>query len=246
MCYNIAYLEARAEKYANRYKDIPQITWQQRLEFEKGLPVYYFVSGFVHPRLPVLTTTGLHLYEWGLIPAWVKDEATAKDLRTKTLNAVGETVFEKPSFRSSIAKKRCLVSVSGFYEWRDYKKKKYPYFVKVKDEDIFSLGGIYENWVDKNTGEVHDTFSILTTAANPLMEKIHNLKKRMPLILTREQEKQWLDPSLSPEEIKKLITPFDERLMEAYSVSQQANSPRNNRNVPEIMNKVEYAELESE
>ncbi len=80
------------------------------------LPVYYFVSGFAHPRLPIVKHDGIFLYQWGLIPFWVKDEEVAKLSQQRTLNAVGETVFSKPSFKNSIATKRCLLGVNGFYE----------------------------------------------------------------------------------------------------------------------------------
>lgn len=243
MCYNLAYLERRAQKLAERYKEVLQKP-DSVPPFIDKLPSFYFISGFVHPHLPVITYEGLRIYEWGLVPFWVKDIAGAKEIQSKTLNAVGETVFDKPSFRSSIIRKRCLLPVSGFYEWRDADKKKYPYYIQLRNEEIFSLGGIYENWVDKNTGEIKYTFSILTTPANPLMARIHNLKKRMPLIVSRADERNWIDPSLTKEQITGLIKPFPEEEMTAYTISQAANNPRNHRNVPEILERVEYAGLE--
>ena len=181
--------------------------------------------------------------EWGLIPSWIKTLENAKDLQMKTLNAVGETVFEKPSFRNAIAKKRCLLGVNGFYEWRDFNKKKYPYFISVKGEEIFSLGCIYEEWIDRSTGEIRTTFSILTTPANPLMEKIHNLKKRMPLILPREAEAAWIDPASDRKQIETLIRPFDENKMQVCTVGNFVNSSRANRNVPEAMKEELYPAL---
>lgn len=242
MCYNIAYMERRQQKYAERYKDVLPPDFSKST-VQDELPTYYFVSGFSHPLLPIVKHDGIFLFEWGLIPAWAKDTATANDIRTKTLNAVGETVFEKPSFRKSISSQRCLLGVSGFYEWRDINKLKYPYFIKTKSNDIFSLGCIYELWVDKSTGEVKNTFSILTTPANPLMESIHNLKKRMPLILSTQDEKKWIEPNLTTEEISSLIKPYSENDMTAYTVSKSVNSAKNNRNIPESIEKVDYQEL---
>ncbi|MCX6273786.1 MAG: SOS response-associated peptidase, partial [Bacteroidetes bacterium] len=175
---------------------------------------------------------------------WAKDLKSANDIRSKTLNAVGETVFEKPSFRKSIVSKRCLLGINGFYEWRDFNGKKYPYHIQLKGGELFSLGCIYENWLDKSTGEIKDTFSVLTTEANPLMEKIHNLKKRMPLIISREDECKWIDPTLNTEKIKNLIKPYQENEMEAYTISTDANSARKNRNIKEILKPVAYAELD--
>ena len=241
MCYNVAYLQSRADKYAERYKDVPAPDYQ--LKIEGILDTYYFLSGFSHPKLPVVCHDRIDLFYWGLIPAWVKDEKQAKEFRSKTLNAVGETAFEKPSFRKSIRSKRCLLGVNGFYEWRDFNGVKYPYFLKVKNEDLFSLGCIYETWLNKATGELIDSFSIITTPANPLLEKIHNLKKRMPLIIDRADEKKWIDPELPEDEVKKIIKPFDEKKMTAYTVSNMVNSARNERNVEEAMEEVEYQKL---
>ena len=243
MCYNIQYIEKRAEKYKQRYSEIIPPAWNNYKLFDEVTP-YYFVSGFVHPHLPIVKSDGVFLYEWGLIPFWAKDLKGANDIRSKTLNAVGETVFEKPSFRKSIVSKRCLLGINGFYEWRDFNGKKYPYHIQLKGGELFSLGCIYENWVDKSTGEIRDTFSILTTPANPLLSKIHNLKKRMPLIISRNHESEWVDPKLNAEKIKDLIKPFPDKEMEAYTISTDANSARKNRNSPEILSPVTYAELD--
>jgi putative SOS response-associated peptidase YedK len=242
MCYNVAYIEKRVEKYTARYSEV--IGEQLELTLETAeLPVSYFLSGFVHPQLPLVRHDGIALHSWGLIPGWVKDEAGAKDIRSKTLNAIGETAFEKPSFRKSIVAKRGIVGVSGFYEWRDLNKVKYPYFIKARDEEFTSLGCIYEEWVNRASGELIRSFAIVTTPANPLMEKIHNSKMRMPLILQRKDEQDWINPELPLEKVKQLIQPFDEKKMEAYTVSRLVNNPRNNRNVAEAMVPVEYPEL---
>ena len=242
MCYNLAYLERKLLKYAQRYKEIlPDNAVRQVINDE--LLTYYFVSGFSHPLLPVVKHDGLFLSDWGLIPSWIKDGKGASKIQDMTLNAVGETVFEKPSFRNSITTKRCLLGINGFYEWRDVNNVKYPYFIHTKSSDIFSLGCIYESWTDKSTGEIRNTFSILTTPANTLMESIHNLKKRMPLILSREDEKRWLEPNLTREQINELIKPYAESDMAAYTVSKNVNSGKNYRNVPWSMEKVDYPEL---
>ena len=209
------------------------------------IPSFYLVSGFSHPRLAVVREDGVFLHEWGLIPSWVKNEAIADDLRSKTLNAVGETAFEKPSFRKSIASQRCLLPVSGFYEWREANGIKYPYYIQLQEQDYFSLGSLYDTWINRETGEIRNTFSIITTPANPLMEKIHNLKKRMPLILSPDDEMKWLDSTLKTDSVKELIKPFPEKRMKAYTISRMANNARSNRDIPEIMNRVDYGELEA-
>ena len=116
-------------------------------------------------------------------------------------------------------------------------------YIYLKDKEIFSLAGIFDNWTDKETGEIVDTFSILTTQANPMLEKIHNLKKRMPVILKREDEERWIDPKITKEEVNQLIKPFDESLMSAHSISKLITSRTQSNNVPEVMEPFEYPEL---
>lgn len=242
MCYNIAYLERKRYKLAERYKEVVSPDDISIIQNEE-LPLYYFVSGFSHPRLPVISNEGISLREWGLIPFWSKDEEFASKIRNQTLNAVGETVFQKPSFRSVIRKNRCLLPVSGFFEWREVNKIKYPYFIKVKNEALFSLGCIYDDWVNKDTGEKIETFSIITTPANPLMASIHNNKKRMPLIIPKSAEKQWTDNNLDEKRINELIMPFPESDMHSHTVSQEVNNPRNERNTPDAIKEFRYEEL---
>jgi len=242
MCFTVAIVRKGELITANEYYAQLPVVKSSGVPIPE-LPYHYLVSGFSHPRLAIVRQEGIFLHEWGLIPSWVKDQETANDLWNKTLNAVGETAFEKPSFRKSISLQRCLLPVSGFYEWREVNGVKYPYYIQLKEQDYFSLGSLYDTWINRETGEIRNTFSIITTPANPMMEKIHNLKKRMPLILSREDELKWLDPGLKAADIKELIKPFPEAWMKAYTISRDANNARNNRDVPEIMKKVEYPEL---
>ena len=244
MCFTVAIVRKgeliTAQEY---YSNLPVVKSKGVILPE--IPSFYLVSGFSHPRLAVVREDGVFLHEWGLIPSWVKNEAIADDLRSKTLNAVGETAFEKPSFRKSIASQRCLLPVSGFYEWREANGIKYPYYIQLQEQDYFSLGSLYDTWINRETGEIRNTFSIITTPANPLMEKIHNLKKRMPLILSPDDEMKWLDSTLKTDSVKELIKPFPEKRMKAYTISRMANNARTNRDIPEIMNPVDYGELEA-
>jgi putative SOS response-associated peptidase YedK len=243
MCYNIAFLTKKLEKYAERYKDSLPKGILTAVDPEQTLPQYYFVSAFEYPHLPVVTSNGIIYCKWGIIPSWTKDPDAASEIRKLTHNAVGETVFEKPSFRKSMVSQRCLLGINGFYEWRQFNKTKYPYFVTVKSSGVFSLGCIYDVWNNPVTGKPEHTFSILTTPANPLMETIHNTKKRMPLIIPRELEQNWVSPDVSPQSVKTLIRPYDQADMEAVTISTTANNVRNNRNIPEIMQPVQYPEL---
>jgi putative SOS response-associated peptidase YedK len=244
MCYNLAFLTKRLEKYAERYKDTLPPGFLSTVDSGKTLPEYYFLSGFDYPELPVVTGNDILMCRWGLIPSWTRDQTTAADIRSKTHNAVGETIFEKPSFRNSITSRRCILGINGFYEWRLFNKSKYPYFITSAENEIFSLGCIYDSWTDKSTGQVHHTFSVITTPANPLMETIHNTKKRMPLILNRDEEKAWVSPSLSSGEIRDLIKPCPDTVLKAITVSKNINYARSDRNIPGSMTRVVYPELE--
>lgn len=240
MCYNIAYLEKRAERLEARYGASFKPQQKQLL--------FYHVSGFVHPQVYVITQEEpqfIQQYQWGLIPAWCKDEKQASEMSNHTLNAMCETVFEKPSFRSSILKRRCLVLVSGFYEWHTLGKKKFPFYVHHQNQNIMSLGGIYEHWVNKATGEMLRTFSIITTPANGLLSKIHNAKKRMPLILDEKDELMWISPHLNKEEIISLMKPLPDNALEAYPVSGRITDRKQNSNVPEVMTPFSYSELKN-
>lgn len=220
--------------------------FQAKHEASEETEPLYQVSGFLRPKLSVIRSDNRELIKlstWGLIPSWVKDEKQAGEMMAMTLNAKSETVFVLPSFKNSIRQKRCLVLVDGFYEWRTIKKNKYPHFIYLKNKEPFAFGGIYSDWVNKSTGEIINTFSIITTKANPLMEKIHNTKMRMPLILVKETEKDWLNPDLNEGQITELMQPFDESFMVAHTISKLITSRAENPNQPAVQERFEYPEL---
>src|SRR5690606_13455781 len=117
------------------------------------------------------------------------------------------------------------------------------YYIFLKDKTVFSFAGIWEEWVDPATGELLRTYSILTTEANPLLAKIHNTKKRMPVILPEEQERAWLADGLSTAEIISLLQPFPAAQMEAYTISRLITARTANRNCPEVQAPFVYPEL---
>lgn len=183
----------------------------------------YKVTAFIHPDCPVITSSqNIQIAKWGLIPFWVKTEEDAKKISKTTLNARSETVFNLPSFRIPIMSKRCLIPSSGYFEFHHIGKEAIPYFIFLKDEEIFSLGGIFEIWKNPVSNEIVKTFTILTVQANELCAKIHNSGKnpfRMPLIISKEKEEYWLDASLKSDDIKQFFLPFDQNRMDAYPVS---------------------------
>ena len=152
------------------------------------------INGFDFPKTPIIVNNNPEIikhYNWGLIPHWAKSE----DIKAMTLNAKIETLEEKPSFREVVTN-RCLVIANGFYEWQwqDSKgKNKIKYEIGVGDNDLFAFAGLYSTWTNKQTGEIKNTYTIVTTEANPLMAEIHNIKKRMPVILHPNDELNWLN-----------------------------------------------------
>jgi putative SOS response-associated peptidase YedK len=150
-------------------------------------------NGFTFPKTPVITAQDPHslqLFRWGLLPSWAKEATFAQ----YTLNAKLETISEKPSF-NNILHQRCLILANGFFEWQwlDLKgKQKQEFHLHLPNEQLFAFAGLWNNWVDRCTGEIVHTYTLLTTEANELMAKIHNTKKRMPIVMNAVNGKNWL------------------------------------------------------
>ncbi|MBK7666667.1 MAG: SOS response-associated peptidase [Sphingobacteriaceae bacterium] len=240
MCYNIS----NSTKEEKQLEKALSATYPKKLG---QLKIRFSASGFSHPDWPVLTTdqpNEFQLFNWGLIPKWTPNSDLAKQFARNNLNSKSETIFELKSFKDPIKTKRCIIPVTGFFEWRDINKNKYPYLIQLRDQEIFSLAGIYDEWVNKDSGEVINTFSITTTEANPLMAKIHNLKLRMPCILPSGTEKEWLRGDLKEEEIKELMKPIRDSLMTAHTISKRITSRKDNPNSPETLEPFKYPELD--
>lgn len=214
MCFHNS-MSKKAQQVAARYgrkSDIVEI-------YQDILNEQYHVNAFNFPKYPIITTSDeVQVFNWGLIPFWVRAEEDAEEIRKMTLNARADTIFEKPSFREPIMKKRCIVPSTGYFEWRHEGTKKIPYYIYLKDESIFSMAGIYDRWLDKESGEEYFTFSIITTDTNPLTDYIHNTKHRMPAILSKEDEEKWLNPSLSKTDIESMLEPYEVNKMDAYVI----------------------------
>ncbi len=210
--------------------------------FTKGAtfePVHH-VNGFTFPLMPVVTAAPdpeIRLFRWGLVPAWVRDQEQAETMRSITLNARSETAFEKPSFRKPILSGRCLVPADGFFEWQTDGTRKIPWFVKLREHELFSFGAIWDVWKLPGKDPLF-TYSILTTGANPLMAEIHNSKKRMPLILPPDQEMKWLDYTLKRDEIATMMAPYPESGMQAWKISNLITRRGANTNTPEVKSAV--------
>jgi putative SOS response-associated peptidase YedK len=157
---------------------------------------------------------------WGLIPGWAMEEKTPYHM----INARAETLAEKPAFRTAYRHRRCLIPVSGFYEWQAKGKQKQPYAIGMKDGGIFSLAGLWEHW-EGLQGKIVESCTIIVTDANKLLAPIH---ERMPLIIAVENYARWLDPDIQdPDRLRTLLRPFPAGRMQAHTVSQHVNNPEN-------------------
>jgi putative SOS response-associated peptidase YedK len=158
---------------------------------------------------------------WGLIPYWCKD----RDGGRKPINAKAETVASLPSFRDPYRRRRCLLPIDNFFEWKAIKgaKAKQPYAIALKSGEPFALAGIWENWQRPDTEGWVRTFAIITCAANEMMAEIHD---RMPVILPPHAYDRWLS-SIEPDP-RDLLVPFPAELMAMWPISTRVNKPANN------------------
>lgn len=202
--------------------------------------VHYKKESFIYSKryniapgqgIPVITGTGGHrvisLMRWGLIPHWAKEASTGN----KLINARAETIDQKPAFRSSFFKRRCLVPADGFYEWKKQDSGKTPMRITLPDKEVFAFAGIWAQWQSPE-GNIVRSCSIITTEPNDFMRSIHN---RMPVVLSGESAYQtWLESS-DAGELKKLLQPYC-GLMMANQVSSLVNSPKHDH--PKLLDEI--------
>lgn len=191
-------------------------------------------SGFAYSNSPIIKAKGKNDIEvvsahWEFVPSWIKSMEQLEAARKQGipwLNARSETLLSSKMFGFAAREQRCLVIASHFFEWRHYKPEDakkdiaYPYLIGVNDAEIFYMAGIYNPIVNKTTGEITDSFAIVTTKANELMEKVHNTKKRMPTILNEDLAWEWIMEDLTDERIKQIASyQFPSENMYAYSIA---------------------------
>jgi putative SOS response-associated peptidase YedK len=254
MCYDKSYLTKRLEKYAKRYgRGEEEITFVREQIRKLNLAPAYHASGFDHPLVPVMidTTRQIHLFSWGLIPNWIKSAAKAVAISNSTINARVETMFEKPAFREAARTRRCLVMADGFFEHHHKNKKAFPYHIRLKDDEPMALAGLWDEWIDEQSGVRRRTYTILTTRANAVMTRIHNNAKleegpRMPLIIPKQFDDDWLKPvnNYSDKELIAEITrPFPDSELESFTVRRLRGKEAVG-NKPEALHPFRYPELE--
>ena len=180
-------------------------------------------------EIPIITKQGeqniLKSCKWGLIPFWAKDEK----IGYKLINTRSETIAEKPSFKYAFQKRRCLIPANGFYEWR--KSDKQPFYISVKDRELFSFAGIWEIWKSPVGKQIYSC-SIITTSVNEILKDIHH---RMPVILTKEQENIWLNDD-HKNILQELMGSYHSEEILLHPVSLEVNTARSN--YPELINAI--------
>ena len=226
-------------------------------QLEKALAKYDFLNrdlniGFEYGKNAVMKPVpgeedfDIVEMEWGFIPHYINNREDLQPFRKGginpktgkfdtpiiTLNAIGEELFQKVTYKKAAMERRCLIPSSGFYEWRHVFPKnkktglplktaiKYPYYISIPEKPYFFMAGIWTPWTDKNTGEYVESFSIVTTKANKLMEQVHNSKKRMPTILNEDLAYEWMFGKLDEKRITELATSqYPSNEMSACSIS---------------------------
>jgi putative SOS response-associated peptidase YedK len=207
-------LETILYYYNIKETDLP---YQISFNIAPSQPVTAVISDGVNNRIGQL--------RWGLVPSWAKDSK----IGYKMINARAETIYEKPAFKKLLTRRRCLIPADSFFEWKIKDGRKIPMRIHLKENTLFSFAGLWDRW--EKDGQILQTCTIITTKANRFMSDIH---ERMPVILTKETESEWLNPEINdPKQLKSLLTPYDSERMKAYEVSSLVNSPKNN--VPETI-----------
>ncbi len=163
------------------------------------------------------------MMRWGLLPFWAKEPSFAHS----TINAKAETVATVPTFRESFRKRRCLAPADAFYEWQKLDAKtKQPYAIAMKDGSPYAFAGVWDSWRDPATRERIETFAIITTDANPLIEPMHD---RMPVILAPRDYDRWLKPGDPAQPPLDLLRAYPAEQMTTWKVDRQVGNVRNDR-----------------
>ena len=197
-----------------------------RWNLDCDLPHYtprFNVAPETSPNIPVIIrqkgVNKCRPMQWGLIPSWAKDPT----IGNRMINARAESLIEKPAFKDLVGSRRCIIPADGFYEWRKEGRRKVPMWVHLKSKKPFALAGLWDVW-RKPDGKKIESFTIITTEPNELIETLHN---QMPAILRAEDEEEWLDATrTSFAKAQSLLKPFPPELMDAHDVSPVVNSAR--------------------
>jgi putative SOS response-associated peptidase YedK len=209
-------------RYGFSVKDIRKV--YQRFEIVNELadyaPRYNIAPGQMNPVITKNSPKRIQRMFWGLIPYWAKDRSVS----FHTINARGEEIDKKPSFKKAFQSQRCLIPATGFFEWKKNIDPHVPYYIKLKNEAMFAFAGLYDKWVDPISKKELLSYTIITTGANDILKPIH---PRMPVVLKREDEETWIEPDfVTSEKLLSLLKSYSPSEMEIYPVSREINKTR--------------------
>lgn len=182
------------------------------------LPLFNIAPDSYVPVILNETPKEVSVARWGLVPSWAKEEKSPYSM----INARAETLLEKPAYKRLIKSRRCLVIADSFYEWKKLNGKKFPYRIMLKSNDLFAFAGLWDLW--EREGKSILSCSIITTSPNKICKDIHD---RMPVILPKEKEMNWLS-DIAAEKAIDLLKPYPDNGMKCYEVSLNVNNPNNN------------------
>jgi len=189
-------------------------------------PVYNACPTALLPIITLSAPQGVSTFYWGTSPEWSKN----KPLAEKIINIRAEHIAEKVALRKALMKSRCIIPADGFYGWKRVgKKTTIPYRFLCTDQELFSFAGLWEEFEDTDGNEIH-TFSIITTAANTL---VNSIQERMPVILNKAAETTWLNKESTEENLLAILTAYPSEKMNHYPVSPRINDIRTN--VPSLL-----------
>jgi putative SOS response-associated peptidase YedK len=194
----------------------------KRFQTENSLKLSPLFNISPGEKLPVIThhsPNQMEIMKWGLIPSWAKDPK----IGYRMINARSEGIEKKPSFRKPLKLQRCLIPANGFYEWQKSSGTKVPYYFSLRTKDMFAFAGLYDIWKSES-GEEVKSYTIITTMANSTVKPIHD---RMPVILSPQDEKVWLEQETDQVKILGLLQPYPAEDLEGYEVSTLVNQASN-------------------
>jgi putative SOS response-associated peptidase YedK len=190
--------------------------FQIRNRLDSLVPRYNIAPGQLVPVIIAHSSRRMVRMRWGLIPHWAKDEKTAYNM----INARVGTLTQRPAFWGLLSHHRCLVPASGFYEWQGGGRDKTPYDIHPEGQPYLALAGLYDTWINPR-GEELSACTIITTDADPFLAKLHN---RMPVVVERELEDDWLNPEItSARDVLGILERSPGVPLDAYPVSRMVN-----------------------
>ena len=215
----------------SKSRDELQVRFSVTIKGGDGLQRYNVAPTQLSAVITAAQPSEVQQFRWGLVPY----NSASLSAGARFINARAETIREKYPFARLLGTNRCIIPADGFYEWKRTGKMKIPHRFTLADSSLFSFAGLWDAWVDKSTGEIIRSFTIVTVAPNELVGRVHD---RMPAILTPQKEKLWLDAAVPAAEGLAVLEPFPANEMRSITVSSLVNSPLND--VPGVAEAAEY------